>query len=130
MPLGVNAASNPGPFQASWSVRGGITVWLSHGRILDAVDTSASTLTITGGGLETSRTIVVGDDGWRVPDDGVSSAARAMAAQDSARNEAVLWGAWLPAVLALIAAALAMSGYRGRGAVGASYARTPETVPA
>ncbi|MFB9166206.1 iron uptake transporter permease EfeU [Arthrobacter psychrochitiniphilus] len=132
MPVGISASANPGPFTASWKHQGQITLWMAQGVIVDAVNTQASTLTLTGGGLGSPRTIAVHNgQGWHVPDAQVSSTVAALNSYESAASENVLWARYLPALLGITALFLAVAGLRKLRAAGTSTARATksETTP-
>ncbi|WP_237762617.1 iron uptake transporter permease EfeU [Arthrobacter sp. ERGS1:01] len=115
MPVGISSIQNPGPFAANWSHKGDITLWLVNGAILDAENTSGATLTLSGGGLSTSRTIAVAGAGaWQVPNSQVDQASAELAAHDSAAAEVVLWSVYLPIVCLVTALLLALAGRRNR----------------
>lgn len=115
MPVGVSTSSNPGPFAAAWSHRGEVTVWLVNGSIIDAVSTQSATLTLSGGGLASSRTLAVsGDDGWRVPEEHVTAAVTELSSFASATTENVLWSRYLPTVFFIAALVLFVAGRRNR----------------
>lgn len=115
LPVGISSSSNPGPFAADWRPQGEITVWVVDGVILDAVNSQGATLTLSGGGLTTSRTMAVASDGaWRVPDGHVHGVATELSAHESARSEIVLWSVYLPLVFTLAALALVRAGRRNR----------------
>ncbi|MGO2539856.1 MAG: iron uptake transporter permease EfeU [Specibacter sp.] len=115
MPVGISTSSNPGPFAAAWNHKGGVTVWLVNGSIIDAVSTQSATLTLSGGGLASSRTIAVaGDDGWRVPEEHVTAAVTELSSFASATTENVLWSRYLPTVFIIAALVLFVAGRRNR----------------
>lgn len=115
LPVGISSTGNPGPFAADWQPQGEITVWLVDGVILDAVNNQGATLTLSGGGLSTSRTMVVASDGaWRVPDGHVQNVATKLSAHEGAKTEIVLWNVYLPVVFALAALVLVRAGRRNR----------------
>lgn len=115
MPVGISTSSNPGPFAAAWNHKGGVTVWLVNGSIIDAVSTQSATLTLSGGGLASSRTIAVaGDDGWRVPEEHVTAAVTELSSFASATTENVLWSRCLPTVFIIAALVLFVAGRRNR----------------
>ncbi|WP_104091503.1 iron uptake transporter permease EfeU [Arthrobacter sp. GMC3] len=115
LPVGISSTSNPGPFAADWQPQGEITVWLVDGVILDAVNNQGSTLTLSGGGLSTSRTMVVASDGaWHVPDTHVQSVATELSAHEGAQAEIVLWSIYLPIVFTFAALILVRAGRRNR----------------
>lgn len=115
MPVGISSSSNPGPFTAEWTRKGEITVWVANGTVVDAVNTEGAALTLSGGGLSTSRTIVVaGDGGWKVPAGHVDAVVAELASFESATAENVLYSRCLPAVFAVAAAWLFAAAWRNR----------------
>ncbi|MGP9500743.1 iron uptake transporter permease EfeU [Specibacter sp. AOP5-B1-6] len=115
MPVGISTSSNPGPFAAAWNHKGGVTVWLVNGSIIDAESTQSATLTLSGGGLASPRTIAVaGDDGWRVPEAHVTAAVTELSSFASATTENVLWSRYLPTVFIIAALVLFVAGRRNR----------------
>ncbi|WP_211320834.1 iron uptake transporter permease EfeU [Arthrobacter livingstonensis] len=115
MPVGISSQESPGPFQAAWKHKRNITVWLVNGALLDAVNSAGATLTLSGGGLSTTRTIVVAGGGqWQVPGAHVSAAAAELTAHESAAAEIVLWSLYLPVAFAIAALLLALAGRRNR----------------
>jgi high-affinity iron transporter len=121
VPVGVNAAQDPGPFDAQWSLGGALQVWTSHGALIDAQQTARTVVTLTGGGLTTPRTIsvaasdpaagVVAQPNWAATD---AAAHAAVGAVVSTQAEHELWGVQLPVALGLAALILAAFGLRSR----------------
>lgn len=124
VPVGVNPQLNPGPFTAGWASTGGLDVWTVEGVLLDATADSTTTLTVTGGGLSTQRTVSVAPGAslpgselsaapsWTVSTahvDSVSHAARTLLNQ---RHEARFWGVTVPALLVLTALLLQFQAFR------------------
>lgn len=115
MPVGISPAKNPGPFAASWNHKGSITVWLVNHQVIDAVNTQGATLTLSGGGLTTSRTIAVaGEGGWHVPEKHVTAAVTELSSFESAAAENVLFSRYLPAVFLVAALMLLVTARRNR----------------
>ena len=115
MPVGISASNNPGPFAAAWTHKGSITLWLVRDSIVDAVNTQNATLTLSGGGLNSPRTVTVsGQDGWAVPAEHVDAAVTELNNFESASSENILWSRYLPAVFILAALALIVVGRRNR----------------
>ncbi len=115
MPVGVGGSANPGPFAAAWKHKQALTVWLAGGVVVDAELTDTAALTLSGGGLETPRTIALsGDGGWHVPEDHVTAAVAELATMESARADNVLFSRMLPSVLGLAAAGLVFVAIRNR----------------
>ncbi|ALV44662.1 hypothetical protein MB46_03165 [Arthrobacter alpinus] len=115
MPVGISPSSNPGPFTAAWTHKGQVTVWLVNDSIIDAVNSQSATLTLSGGGLASARTIAVsGEDGWHVPEEHVSAAVTELNSFESASAENVLWSRYLPAAFIVAALTLVAAGRRNR----------------
>ncbi|PYI38281.1 ferrous iron transporter [Arthrobacter psychrolactophilus] len=115
MPVGISASNNPGPFAAAWTHQGSITLWLVQDSIVDAINTQGATLTLSGGGLSTPRTVTVsGQDGWAVPEEHVTAAVSELNTFEAASRENVLWSRYLPAVFVLAAIVLLAAGRRNR----------------
>lgn len=115
MPVGISSSSNPGPFTTAWAHKGKISVWLVNDAIIDAANTQSATLTLSGGGLNTPRTIAMnGQDGWLVPEEHVTAAVTELNSFESASIENVLWSRYLPAVFIIAAVVLLVSARRNR----------------
>lgn len=120
LPVGVDPAQDPGPFTATWSARTTTTAWTSGSVLVDATRTATTVLTITGGGLTTSRTLTVTGadapkaDAWRVTAASATATTGALVAAVSAGPEHTLWGVELPLVLLLAALVLAALAIRAR----------------
>ncbi|WP_022881325.1 iron uptake transporter permease EfeU [Gryllotalpicola ginsengisoli] len=136
LPVGVNAAQNPGPFHASWSTHGTRTAWIADGVLIDAQQTVTSILTISGGGLATSRTLSLSGaaaaayapTAWALAPDAAQAAQQAVESAAAARAERQLWAGWVPLALAIAAAALLLAGIRSRRR--ALAAAVPAPAPA
>lgn len=115
MPVGISASSNPGPFEAAWKHQGNVKVWLVNGSIIDAVSTQGSSLTLSGGGLASPRTIAVADhDGWQVPEEHVTAAVTKLSSFEASTAENVLWSRYLPVVFIISALVLFAAGRRNQ----------------
>jgi high-affinity iron transporter len=119
VPVGVNAQSNPGPFEASWATGGHLEVWTAQGALLDANQTARTVLTLSGGGLAGPRTISVDASQYSAPSWSLApaSAGKAQAAVGdavAAQAERRLWAVQLPIALGIVALAVAAFGLRSR----------------
>jgi high-affinity iron transporter len=120
LPVGVNPAQDPGPFTATWSASTTTTAWTAGSTLVDARRTATTVLSITGGGLTTSRTLTVsGGDAptapaWRVTAVAVTAVAGALTAAVTVGPEHTLWGVELPLALLLAGAAVAVTALRAR----------------
>lgn len=126
VPVGVDPNVNPGPYQAAWNMTDTLDVWTSHGRVYDANRTSRTSVTLTGGGLTTARTMTVAP-GAKVPA-GVTAPAGSWSVAPSyvddfsaklnhfagERDSANFWGRFVPLALLFAAAALVVVALRSR----------------
>ncbi|RIX30933.1 iron uptake transporter permease EfeU [Amnibacterium setariae] len=120
LPVGLNPAQDPGPFTAAWSARTSTTAWSADGVLVDARRTAVTVLTLTGGGLTTSRTLAVSAAAapaaptWQVASAAVSRTAATIAARAAAGPEHALWAVQVPVALLVAAAAVALAALRAR----------------
>jgi high-affinity iron transporter len=111
-PIGVDASRAPGPYQATWSASTTRSVSAADGVLLEAAQQQARVVTLSGGGLGSPRTLsVAGGVSWSVDP---AAAAAARTARAAAVQEQRLWGAQVPAALAIAALVLAALGLRTR----------------
>src|SRR5581483_5418758 len=115
IPVGLNPAQHPGPFAAAWSIHHAITVWMVDGRLLDATGHNAATVTLSGSGLQTPRTIAVKHAdaaNWQVDPAYRDRVAAGLRDAASAHANALFWAIQLPIVLAIAALIFAAFGCR------------------
>jgi high-affinity iron transporter len=139
LPVGLNAAQNPGPYTATWRAATTTTAWTSGDVLIDARRTATTVLTVTGGGLTTPRTVTVtGADaprlaGWRVGTAAVSATASALIAATTVGPEHTLWAVEVPIALLIAAATVALTarraGRRLRASDPAPGAPSPSSAP-
>jgi high-affinity iron transporter len=103
LPVGLTAARTPGPFAVQWSATAAYTA-LSHGASLvraEAISTRVATL--TGGGLNGTKTVSVGALGsdWSTSADDDQAVVNQISHAAHDRSERMLWKVWLPVVLVL-----------------------------
>lgn len=113
LPVGVSPQIAPGPYQASWTHTGEATLWTAGAQVLDFTRTERTTLTLSGGGLATPRTMTVSGtlpDGTSVAGGSTSvdpartqAVAVAAATQRTEAVERQFWGRTFPASLGLAA---------------------------
>ncbi|WP_286344593.1 hypothetical protein [Frondihabitans sucicola] len=109
IPVGISPDTQPGPYAARWSTTATTTLWSVGGGILDTKRTERTVLTISGGGLTTSRSYSVdaasgsGDSTWSVPSARVDSIALDVRAAKTTTSELRVWNAWLPIALGIAA---------------------------
>jgi high-affinity iron transporter len=118
-PVGLNAHRNPGPFTADWSIQHNTSLWTAGALLLDAAERSTTILTLSGGGLQTRRTLKIDNGGADIPASGwqLSEAYRTQAAAEvnglaAAGTERQFWAIRLPIALAVLALVLTL--YAGR----------------
>jgi high-affinity iron transporter len=117
IPVGLNPAEHPGPFAADWSAEQSTDVWIADGILLDAAERSTTTVTFSGSGLQTPRTLRVNDkaaaaSGWQVSAAYRNQAIAALNSVAAARTERTFWAMQLPVILAIAAFLLAAAGAR------------------
>jgi len=118
LPIGFNPARNPGPFTATWSVTQSTQVWTANGLLLDAATNSTALVTLSGGGLQTPRTLTIENPSvipaqvWHVLPAYRDKAVAALNTLAAARTERQFWAAQLPVVLLISAILLAALGGR------------------
>ncbi|WP_036923252.1 iron uptake transporter permease EfeU [Propionicicella superfundia] len=137
LPVGVSPQQAPGPFTATWARTGERRLWLAGGEILDLAETDVTTVTLTGGGLATSRTFTVAGDvpggaavsggTLAVPDDRVGAAASAAATLRADVVERRFWGRTLPMLLAVAALVVLFTAWRAHRRV-STPTRGPEAT--
>lgn len=134
LPVGFDAARDPGPFTATWTRSAVITAETQGDGLLDARSQARTVLTVSGGGLVTQRSIAVPDPGaWSVSERYVSATADSIQAATARRAEVDLWRVLLPSAFLIGAAALALSALRGirraKRAVAPPAGSGPASVP-
>lgn len=126
VPVGMDPGANPGPYKAQWHESDKLDVWTSHGRVYDANRVSHTSVTLTGGGLNTARTLTVAP-GTKVPT-GVTAPAGSWSVAPSyvddftaqlnhyagQRDSATFWGRAVPLALLFAAAAFVTVAFRSR----------------
>jgi len=139
LPVGISPQTAPGPFQASWTTTGDARLWLAGDQVLDYAATERTTLTLSGGGLSSPRTLTVSGtlpDGTAVSSASVGAepahtqaVATAAASVRVGQIDRQFWGRTFPAMLVL--AALIVFGYawRARRRLVAAES-TPQSAPA
>jgi len=130
-PVGLNAHRNPGPFAADWSIQHNTTLWTAGGILLDAAEHSTTIVTLSDGGLQTRRTLKIGNGsadapagGWRLSDAYRTEAAAEVSGLATAAMERQFWAIRLPIVLVALGLLLAL--YAGRTLV--RRQRTPQAA--
>ena len=124
LPVGINPQLAKGPFTVAWTRGGERRLWLFSGQVLDFTQGETTTVTLSGGGLASPRTLTVAG---RLPDgstvstgtlsvDGVrvQAAEAAALALRTAQVERAFWGRTFPAVLLLAAVLVLFTAVRAQ----------------
>jgi high-affinity iron transporter len=118
IPVGLNPAQHPGPYNAVWSIHHSTSAWVADGLLLDAAGHDTDTVTLSGSGLQTPRTIAVKNAdaaktvNWQVDTAYRDQAAAALRTAASAHASASFWTIQLPVALAIAALIFAAFGAR------------------
>lgn len=133
LPVGVNAQQDPGPFAAAWASHSTLDVWASDGVLLDASQDAKVVVTISGGGLDTSRSLAVPASesplagSWTASDASLATASAAISERAIARTEHAFWSRQLPIGLGVAALVIAIFGFRSLGRARREASDTPTT---
>jgi high-affinity iron transporter len=117
LPIGISAAQNPGPYDASWLTKSTTSIWTYRAGVLDAQRTATTIVTLTGGGLAAARTISPDSaqtGSWRMPAATRDALVARIAATSASASELLLWRLWIPLVLVLAALVLTAFVFRSR----------------
>ncbi|GAB0117069.1 iron uptake transporter permease EfeU [Acidisoma sp. 7E03] len=106
IPMGLNAAQHPGPYQARWTQQTSTHVWVADGVLQDARQSTTTILALSGSGLASPRIVSLRGDAaakasWAVSPAYAAEAAAALQALPRARGERRFWAVQLPVLLAL-----------------------------
>lgn len=116
LPVGFSPVRHPGPFDAAWSIHRSTTVWVAEGILLDARQRSTTAITLSGGGLQTPRTVTVDDDNaaddWQMSAADRDRAVVRLDAKAAAGMERQFWSRELPLALTVFAFVLVLSAGR------------------
>jgi high-affinity iron transporter len=118
LPIGFHPTRNPGPFTAAWSVTQSTQVWIADGMLLDANAHGSALVILSGGGLQTPRTLTIEDpsvipsETWQVLPAYRDQAVAVLNTLTAARSERQFWATQLPVVLLVTAIVLAALGGR------------------
>jgi high-affinity iron transporter len=133
LPIGIDPIQNPGPFAAGWTKTATTSVWMIGDTLLDAQRSTRTILTLTGGGLVSTRTLTLAaspatnpPQSWRVASSYPAAVITGTAAVAATRSELMLWKLWLP--LALTITALVLCGFALRGRLGRKAGAAPATA--
>jgi len=114
LPVGLGAARTPGPFDVQWSASTSYNVFADGDALVHAQAASTRIATLRGGGLSSTKTVSVGGltGDWATSSSDDQAVTAQIAKAPQSRTDQMLWKAWLPTVLAIAAAFLAVSAWR------------------
>lgn len=120
VPIGLNPAAHPGPYVATWQQTTTTTVLAEQGVLLDAQSGQHELVTLSGGGLDTPRTLAVrsndpGASSWSVSDAYRNDVAAQLNQQQTLHAAWQFWGLILPIVCGLMAAFVAFRAWLRMG---------------
>ncbi len=136
VPVGVRPDEQPGPYDAVWESATTTEVWTVDGLLYDATSTTRTVVTISGGGLDASRTVtvdltdpevsalastsqttdtLVSSPTWSVAETYPDSVVAALDAADKQARERRLWSVAHPIGLGVLAVVLATRGLTAAG---------------
>lgn len=126
VPVGMDPNVNPGPYRAAWHRSDALNVWTSHGKLYDASRVVRASVTLTGGGLTTQRTLTISPDAelpagvtapgasWSVTPSYTDDFSSALNSYAGERDSAKFWGRFVPLALLVAATALVVVALRAR----------------
>ena len=132
LPIGMSASQDPGPFTAAWTTVEKTSLWITGTSLLDAQRVSTTIVTLSGGGLASTRTISPDSStaspaaNWHVTSAYRDSVAAGIATAATATSELLLWKLWIPLVFA--AAALVLCAYALKARLTITRTARPKTV--
>jgi len=134
LPIGFNASENPGPFTAAWQQRSASSIWFTGGTLLDASQKTSTTITLSGGGLTSTRvltpaTTATTAQSWTVASGYPAATIAGLNAAASATSELLLWKLYLPIALILAAIVLLAASFRGRRALHKRERASADALP-
>lgn len=119
IPIGLNPAMHPGPYQAQWSVQCTVQASVSQGVLLSASGQADELITLSGSGLQSPRTITarnptsaVSACNWQVSSAYQQSVSDALQQMQIYQDTYRFWAYMLPAILAALALVFAVSAVR------------------
>lgn len=121
VPMGLNAAQHPGPYQARWTLQTATHVWVAGGVLQDARQSGTTILALSGSGLAGPRILSLRQGpyssavNWSVSPAYAAQAAGALETLPGAQQERRFWAVLLPLLFGLAALLLiAMTAAKAR----------------
>lgn len=105
VPMGLNAAQHPGPYQARWTLQTSTHVWVAGGVLQDARQSATTILALSGSGLASPRILSLRQGpyssaaSWSVSPAYAAQAAASLETLPGAQQEQHFWAMQLPLLL-------------------------------
>jgi len=119
IPIGLNPAMHPGPYQAQWTVHCNVQVVAAGDALLDASGQADEVITLSGSGLQSPRTVTVRTPtadvsacNWQLSYAWQQHVSDALQQRQRYQDTYRFWAYMLPALLAALALIFAVSALR------------------
>lgn len=119
IPIGLNPAMHPGPYQAQWTVHCNVQASAAGDRLLDASGQAEEVITLSGSGLQSPRTVTVRTPtadvsacNWQVSNAYQQHVSDALQQRQTYQDTYRFRAYMLPALLAVLALIFAVSALR------------------
>ncbi|WP_447866264.1 iron uptake transporter permease EfeU [Rahnella bonaserana] len=119
IPIGLNPAMHPGPYQAQWTVHCNVQVVAAGDALLDASGQADEVITLSGSGLQSPRTVTVRTPtadvsacNWQLSYAWQQHVSDALQQRQRYQDTYRFWAYMLPALLAALALIFAVSARR------------------
>ncbi|MBU9855982.1 iron uptake transporter permease EfeU [Rahnella bonaserana] len=119
IPIGLNPAMHPGPYQAQWTVHCNVQVVAAGDALLDASGQADEVITLSGSGLQSPRTVTVRTPtadvsacNWQLSYAWQQHVSEALQQRQRYQDTYRFWAYMLPALLAALALIFAVSALR------------------
>ena len=119
IPIGLNPAMHPGPYQAQWSVSCTVQATVAQGVLLGASAQADELITLSGSGLQSPRTLTVRNPtaaasacNWQLSAAYQQTVSDALQQMQTAQDTYRFWAYMLPVILAALALVFVFSALR------------------
>ncbi|MFU2317217.1 iron uptake transporter permease EfeU [Rahnella sp. PCH160] len=119
VPIGLDPAQHPGPYQAAWTIHCTVQVSVAQGVLLAASGQADEVITLSGSGLQSSRTVTArnptqaaSDCNWQVSGAYQQNVSDALLQMQTYQDTYRFWAEMLPALLAALALIFVISALR------------------
>ncbi|MFO6298587.1 iron uptake transporter permease EfeU [Rahnella selenatireducens] len=119
IPIGLDPAQHPGPYQAAWTLHCSVQVSVAQGVLLGASAQADEVITLSGSGLQSPRTVTArnptaaaSDCNWQVSGAYQQSVSDALQQMQTYQDTYRFWAVILPVLLAVLALVFVISALR------------------